>query len=111
MAAAAEVAAVAEQPSGQHVKTRQSPAPPLKEKLLKQREARAGGRAAFPRTDQRGWSPLKECASQVCYPGTCEVEAGGSRVQSHPQLHSKFKAALGYVSPSFKNINENNERF
>ena len=34
-------------------------------------------------------------------PTTWQVEAGGSEVQGHPQLHSKFKASLGYMKPSF----------
>lgn len=32
-----------------------------------------------------------------------EVKAGGSETQSHPQLCSKFKANVGYMSSSFKN--------
>lgn len=30
------------------------------------------------------------------------VEAGGSRVQAHPQLHRKFKASPGYKKPTLK---------
>lgn len=29
-------------------------------------------------------------------PSTREVEIGGTKAQGHPQLHSKFKASLGY---------------
>ena len=32
-------------------------------------------------------------------PSTQEMEAGGSEVQSPPQLHSKFEASLGYMRP------------
>jgi hypothetical protein len=34
------------------------------------------------------------------YPSIQEVEAGGSEEQDLPQLHSKFKASLGYRKPS-----------
>lgn len=35
----------------------------------------------------------------ACDPSIQEVEAGGSGVQDHPQLHSEFKASLAYVRP------------
>lgn len=38
----------------------------------------------------------------VCYPNTPEVEAGGSEVQDHPQLHSHLEASLGYMRPCLK---------
>lgn len=34
------------------------------------------------------------------------VEAGGSRVQAHPQLHKKIKVSLGYKKPTLKNKKE-----
>lgn len=34
----------------------------------------------------------------VYHPSTQEVETGGSEVQSHPQLYSKFKASVGCVT-------------
>ena len=30
-----------------------------------------------------------------------EAEAGGSGIQGHPQLYSKFEASLGYVETLF----------
>lgn len=45
-----------------------------------------------------GFSPQhhiqQSTAAHACIPSTREVE---ERVQSHPHLHSKFKASLGYV--------------
>lgn len=35
--------------------------------------------------------------AQACNPDTKEAEARGSGVQSHSQLHGKFKASLGYI--------------
>lgn len=32
-------------------------------------------------------------------PSTWDVEAGGSEIQSHFRLHSKFEASLGYLRP------------
>jgi hypothetical protein len=32
-----------------------------------------------------------------------KVQAGGTEVQGHPQLHSKFKVSLGYVRPDLNN--------
>lgn len=37
---------------------------------------------------------------RTCNPSTPEVvEAGGSRIQGHPQVHSKFEASMGYKRP------------
>lgn len=45
-----------------------------------------------------GFSPQhhiqQSIVAHACIPSTREVE---ERVQSHPHLHSKFKASLGYV--------------
>lgn len=38
---------------------------------------------------------VRACISQH----SLQVEAGGSQVQNHPQLHNKFTASLGYKSP------------
>lgn len=38
----------------------------------------------------------------VCNPGTQEVDARESGVQSQPQLHSNFMASLGYSRPCLK---------
>jgi hypothetical protein len=35
-----------------------------------------------------------------------EVQAGGSEVQSHPQLYRKFEGSLGYIKPRLKNWNQ-----
>jgi hypothetical protein len=35
---------------------------------------------------------------------TQEVEVGGSEVQSHPQLHRKFKASVNYKTLSQKDV-------
>lgn len=37
----------------------------------------------------------------VCNPSPCE-EAGGSGVQGHPHLQSKFKTSLNYMRPVYK---------
>lgn len=37
-----------------------------------------------------------ELVVHSCNPIIREVEAGGSEVQGHPQLHSKSEASLGY---------------
>jgi hypothetical protein len=43
-------------------------------------------------------SRCKPCmVAYTCNPSTWEARAGGSKVQSQPGLHSKFKASLGYV--------------
>lgn len=34
--------------------------------------------------------------------GTWEVEAGGSQVQGHPQLHNEFEASLAYLKTKHK---------
>lgn len=40
-------------------------------------------------------------------PTTEEVEVGGSKIQGHSWLHSKFKASLGYKRlPKSKQINQ-----
>lgn len=41
-------------------------------------------------------------ALQTCYLSTREAEAGGSEVQHHLSLHSKFEASLDYVRPCLK---------
>lgn len=38
----------------------------------------------------------------VCNPNTCDVKAGGSRVQRPSQLHKKSAASLGYMKPFLK---------
>lgn len=51
------------------------------------------------------WSPVFvpwHCVNQVevahvCNPSTQEVEAGGSKVQRHPWLHSSFNDSLRYM--------------
>lgn len=35
----------------------------------------------------------------ACHPSHQEAEAGGSRVQGHPWLHSKLEGSLGYSRP------------
>lgn len=35
----------------------------------------------------------------ACDPDTLEAEPRGSRLEGHPQLHSKFWVSLGYVRP------------
>jgi hypothetical protein len=42
----------------------------------------------------------------ICFSSTHEVTAGQSEVQGHPQLHSEFKASLGYMSTCFKKAGE-----
>ena len=42
----------------------------------------------------------------ICKPSTWEVEAGGSEVRGHPQLHSEFEASLGYIRASLKTGNK-----
>lgn len=42
-------------------------------------------------TEQAYW-----CVPGIQGPG--EVEAGGSEIQSHPWLHEKFEAGLGYIA-------------
>lgn len=37
-------------------------------------------------------------------PTSQEIEAGGSEVQSQPQLHKGFKARLGYMTPGSKTV-------
>lgn len=54
-----------------------------------------------------GSSHLQHNIKQVqevhaCNSNTQEVEGGGSEVQGHPQLHSEFKASLGYIKPYLK---------
>jgi hypothetical protein len=38
------------------------------------------------------------------------VLAGRSRVEDHPQLHSKFQASLGYMRPSQKQKQKNKKQ-
>lgn len=40
--------------------------------------------------------------AQICHPIIRELEAGGSEIQNHPQLCSKFEASLSYPRPCFK---------
>lgn len=35
-------------------------------------------------------------------PSSLEVEGTGSRIQGHPQSHSKFKASLNYMRPCLR---------
>lgn len=35
-------------------------------------------------------------------PSTCDMEARGLTVQTHPWLYSKFEVSLGYVIPCLK---------
>lgn len=37
--------------------------------------------------------------AHVCFPSAQEVEAGGSGIRGHPQLHSVFEAGQGYMRP------------
>ena len=41
--------------------------------------------------------------AQACDPHTQEVEAGGSGVQGHSQLHSEFQKSLGHMKSCLKN--------
>lgn len=40
--------------------------------------------------------------AHTCNPSPGEAEAGGSRIQSHPQLHREFEAGLGCELPCLK---------
>lgn len=60
-----------------------------------------GTRSSHPRALGRN-VPLISCRDHShgklrCNHSTWEVEAGGSGVQSHPQVHQKFQAILGYM--------------
>lgn len=40
--------------------------------------------------------------AHTCNPSTYDVEAGGSRVQGHPQLHRQVEIILAYTRLSLK---------
>jgi hypothetical protein len=43
-------------------------------------------------------------------PSTWAVEAGGSEVQGHPQLHREPKVILAYKTPRFKKKEDGEKR-
>lgn len=51
----------------------------------------------LPSTDTTLGSIPSTMVIYACHPGTWEMEAEGSEVQSQPLLHSKFQASLDYV--------------
>lgn len=57
-----------------------------------------------PYTDTKEQNTLREpgMVTHTCNLRTWEVEIGRSWVQSCPQLHSEFKASLGYLKPCLK---------
>lgn len=51
-----------------------------------------------------GWFPASHKLSMIEHAfnsGTWVVEAGRSKTQGHPLLHSEFEASLGYIIPVF----------
>lgn len=40
--------------------------------------------------------------THACHPSNWEVEAGGSGVEGHPQLHNEFETSQGNVRPCLK---------
>lgn len=48
-------------------------------------------------------SEKKSDSTHVCNATTKELEAGGSGVQDHPQIHTKLDASLGYMGPCHRN--------
>jgi hypothetical protein len=48
------------------------------------------------------YSMLAGCGAHTCNFNVIEVQAGGSKVQDHAHLHSKFKASLGYMRSCLK---------
>lgn len=59
-----------------------------------------------------GTGPVKKWSkqgvvTQTWNPSTLEVEAGGSRVQSHPQLHSDLEASLEHMRLEVQQLSPN----
>lgn len=48
--------------------------------------------------------------AHVCYLSTQEVEVGVSKILGHPQLHSEFKASLGYMRSCNRKIKRKKKR-
>lgn len=63
----------------------------------------SGGRPSLSRVKTAMFSPqhhIQLCVvAHVCFPSAQEVEAGGSGIRGHPQLHSVFEAGQGYMRP------------
>lgn len=47
-----------------------------------------------------------DSVAHTCKPSTYDMEAGGSRVQDHPQLHRQIEIILAYMRLSLKTKKE-----